>query len=107
MFCACECLLTGSKAFSTKICHNTYAPVWNETTDISISASSDCDPLRVQVYDHDDGSADDLLGEVVLGCFCFDLISSMSHPSLALALLIPVESRISPCLLPSPSSLEF
>jgi len=68
----CCCQLRGQPAtkVQTKKMPKTLAPVWNETHEIKDYEWGDV--LDFSVYDHDTGSAPDLLGKVSLRCEDFD-----------------------------------
>jgi Ca2+-dependent lipid-binding protein len=55
----------GVKPIKTKVIKKTLCPKWNETLKMTLPAGTD-EPLKVQVYDHDQFGSNDFLGEIVI-----------------------------------------
>lgn len=70
LFGKCDpyCIVTyGSTVLhTTKTCMMTYNPVWNEEIEISVDNLDQCEELTLEVFDHDQADAHDLIGSVVI-----------------------------------------
>ena len=66
--CDPYCTVTyGSRVLlTTKICKNTYDPVWSEEIEFSVNNLNECDDLVLEVIDHDATNDHDLIGTVVI-----------------------------------------
>jgi len=65
----CKVFYSGALLYTTKVCKNTYEPVWNATIPIAVQKMEVCRGLHLQVFDRDVSlfdHTDDFLGEVVL-----------------------------------------
>jgi len=55
----------GVQAVKTKVVKQTLCPHWNETLALRLLSDNN-EPLKLQVYDHDQFGANDFLGEIVV-----------------------------------------
>jgi len=55
----------GVKPIKTKVIKKTLCPKWNETLKMTLPAGTD-EPLKIQVYDHDQFGSNDFLGEIMI-----------------------------------------
>lgn len=62
----------GVKPIKTKVIKKTLCPKWNETLHMTLPAGNE-EPLKVQVYDHDQFGTNDFLGEIVMPLYILEM----------------------------------